>query len=63
MKFMKLGSKPDTFQTEGDNIRCEIYVNFTLLYKYLVLGQNLCKVYFFVYIFSFLSEFACWVCY
>lgn len=21
MKFMKLGSKPDLFQTEGDNIR------------------------------------------
>ena len=24
MKFMKLGSKPDTFQTDGDNIRYEI---------------------------------------
>jgi len=24
MKFMKLGSKPDSFQNDGDNIRYEI---------------------------------------
>lgn len=34
MKFMKLGSKPDSFQTDEDNIRYEIFLaffNFNLL--------------------------------
>lgn len=25
MKFMKLGSKPDTFQVDGNNIRLDLY--------------------------------------
>lgn len=31
MKFMKLGSKPDSFQTDGENIRYEVLLKYQLL--------------------------------